>query len=60
MPDERNERPGQEGFTADILREATASGTPDEPSPPEEPQGAALPRGADAEDDRGADEGRSA
>lgn len=54
--DERDERPGQEGFVSDILREATVSGTPDEPPPPEEPQSAAFPRGgagADADDEPG-------
>jgi hypothetical protein len=58
--DERDERPDQEGFTAQIIREATVSGTPDEPPPPGEPQSAAFPRGgagADGDDEPGEDEG---
>jgi hypothetical protein len=58
--DERDDRPGQEGFVTDILREATVSGTPDEPPPPEDPQSAALPRGgagAGPHEEPGEDEG---
>jgi hypothetical protein len=59
MADERDDRPGAEGFTADILREATASGTPDEPPPPDQPQGVAFPRrNDDADAESGADDDR--
>jgi hypothetical protein len=56
--DERDERPGREGFVTDILREASASGTPDEPPLPGEPQSAAFPRGGagDTDDEPGDDD----
>jgi hypothetical protein len=64
MADERDERPGDEGFTTAILREATASGMPDEPPPPGKSQSAAFPqRGEDADTeagDEGGDRDRSA
>jgi len=51
--EEREDRPapGSEGFTANILREATLTGTADDPPPPEEPQGSGFPRRGDDSDD---------
>jgi hypothetical protein len=45
------ESPGQEGFVTDILKEATTSGTGDDPPPPAEPQAAAMPRRGDGDGD---------
>jgi hypothetical protein len=64
MPDdERDDRsgPGEEGFIASLLREATITGTGDDPAPPpEEPQAAGLPGarpdGDTADDDTADDE----
>jgi hypothetical protein len=61
--DERDDRegPGQEGFLTDILREATITGTGDDPAPPPpEPQAAGMPRRGnvdDAADDVADDDG---
>jgi hypothetical protein len=58
--DERDDRegPGQEGLVTEVLREATITGTGDDPAPPPpEPQAAGMPRGGnvdDAADDAGA------
>jgi hypothetical protein len=43
--------PGQEGFLENVLREATTSGTGDNPPPPDEPQAAAMPRRGDDPDE---------
>ena len=57
--DERDDRegPGQEGFLTEILRDATITGTGDDPAPPPpEPRSAGMPRGGsvdDAADDDG-------
>jgi hypothetical protein len=53
MGDQREERsgPGQEGFVENILRDATTTGTGDDPAPPDEPQAAATPRRGDGPDE---------
>ena len=53
MADEREDRsgPDQEGFLENILRDATTTGTGDDPAPPAEPQAAAMPRRGDAPDE---------
>jgi hypothetical protein len=53
MGDEREERSGpeQEGFIESTLRDATTTGTGDEPAPPDEPQAAAMPRRGDGPDE---------
>jgi hypothetical protein len=49
--DERDDkRDDPDGFVADLLREATLTGTGDDPPPPAEPQAAAFPRRGDIED----------
>lgn len=53
MGDEREERsaPGEEGFLENTLRDATTTGTGDDPAPPDEPQAAAMPRRGNGPDD---------
>jgi hypothetical protein len=54
MGDEREERSGpeQEGFIESTLRDATTTGTGDDPAPPDEPQAAAaMPRRGDGPDE---------
>jgi hypothetical protein len=62
MGDERDDRsgPAQEGFIESTLRDATLTGGPDDPKPPDEPQGAAFPRHGDDADDDADDADRSA
>jgi hypothetical protein len=53
MGDERDDRSGPttDGFTENILRDATTTGTGDEQEPPDQPQGAGFPRRGDELDD---------
>ncbi|MHA6624793.1 hypothetical protein ACU61A_05195 [Pseudonocardia sichuanensis] len=52
-PEGRTDRPapGSEGTTESTLRDATLTGTGEDPEPPAEPQGAAFPRHGDGSDD---------
>lgn len=52
MGDERDDRsgPDQEGVVENTLRDATTTGTGEDPAPPDQPQAAAFPRrGEDAD-----------
>jgi len=61
MADEREDRSGsgQEGVVESTLRDATTTGTAEDPGPPEEPQAAAMPRrGAGSDEDDAGDTAR--
>jgi hypothetical protein len=51
--DERRDRPasGSEGVVESTLRDATLTGTGNDPEPPDEPQSASFPRRGDGSDD---------